>query len=139
MGIKAGYLLGANIQVKIVKQTLLPFPYSTNCFDYSYNQRNNVWPKSQTDCKLEYMRRKELKECKHNYYWIQHLFDNNHQILDFNKTFLNCSVKVDHKFLDTFCQKDCKITDFSVKMSINPTFYYGILVDFYYLKDFYIS
>ena len=103
-----------NFEGKKWEQTFLPFPYSTNCFDYSINRQNNIRPKSQTDCKLEYMRRKELKECKHNYYWSQHLFDNNHQIFDFNQTFPNCSVKAYETFLDKVCKKDC----YDIQLSI---------------------
>ena len=104
---KTEYFNQANFEAKKWEQTLLPFPYSTNCFDYSFNRRNNIRPKSQTDCKLEYMRRKELKVCKHNYYWSQHLFHNNQLILDVNQTFPNCSVKANETFLDKVCQKDC--------------------------------
>src|SRR5689334_14563779 len=45
------------------KSVLLSSPYSTDCYDYTDNIRSNVRPKSPTDCKLEYMRRKELEIC----------------------------------------------------------------------------
>ena len=119
---------GADIKVKKFVQILLPFPYSTNCFDYSVNRRNNIWPKSQTDCKLEYMRRKELHECRHNFYWNQHLFDNNPQILDFNHTIqTNCSVKVDHDMLDKNCKKDCYNSEISVTSDKYTTKFHGSL------------
>ena len=38
----------AHIQMKKWEQTLLPFPFLTNCFDYSINRQNNIRPKSQT-------------------------------------------------------------------------------------------
>ena len=118
--------LAASVELKKWEKTLLPFPFETNCFDYSINRRNNVSPKSQTDCKLEYMRRKELKECNHNYYWSQHLFDNNHQILDFNQTLTNCSVKVNQTFLDKVCQKDCQITELVVSKDDYSVTYPGV-------------
>ena len=126
------------IQIKKWEQTLLPFPYSTNCFDYSINRRNNVWPKSQTDCKLEYMRRKELKECNHNYYWSQHLFDNNQQILDFNQTFQNCSVKVNQTYLDMICQRDCDETEFFVSLIKDITYYPGCFILYLQTADKFI-
>ena len=121
---------GALLQVNRWDKTLLPFPYSTNCFDYSINRRNNVSPKSENDCKLEYMRRKELKECNHNYYWSQHRFDIKHQTIDFNQKFPNCSVKVNQTFLDNMCQKDCSTTELVVSKEDYLSYYRGSLVYF---------
>ena len=58
------------IIVNKFESTLLPAPYQSNCQDYSDERKNSY--KSQTDCKLEYMRRKELEICGKNYYWIQY-------------------------------------------------------------------
>ena len=128
----------AKIQVNRLDKTLLPFPYSTNCFDYSINRRNNVSSKSQTDCKLEYMRRKELKVCNHNYYWSQHLFDINHQTLHFNQTFTNCSVKVNETILDYICPNDCRIVELLVNKDKFTLNYHGNYVFFEKQKDNYI-
>ena len=129
--------IGAMLDVKRWAKTLLPFPYSTNCFDYSINRRNNVSPKSQNNCKLEYMRRKELNECNHNYYWSQHLFDMNNQTIDFNQTFTNCSVKVDQIFLDKVCQKDCLNIELVVSKEDYLSYYPGSYVFFKrYLENY---
>ena len=112
---KVKYPLGTEFQVKKTMKTLLPLPHSTDCFDYSYNQQNNIRPKSQNDCKLELMRRKEQLKCNHNNYWNEDIIDNNKQVLNFSKIFDNCSVKVDDNFLNRKCKKDCEITEYSVK------------------------
>ena len=130
--------VGGRLEIKKWEQTLLPYPYSTNCFDYSINRRNNIRPKSQTDCKFEYMRRKELHECKHNYYWSQHLFDDNQHILDFNRTFPNCSVKVNQRFLDKVCQKDCQTTQFFADLRKEIYNFAGCYINYYENKDKYI-
>ena len=109
------YLFIFNYQFK----RILPKPYSTQCFDYSINRQNNIRPKSQTDCKLEYMRRKELKECKHNYYWSQNLFKNKEfnlkELMNPNRN--NCLIQFDNDGLDQLCPLDCLQTDFIVDIS----------------------
>ena len=95
-------------------KNILPTPYSTDCFDYS----NNIHFKSETYCKLDYMRRKELKECKTNNYWNQNLLEyknqTHFQYIIFNSTFSNCSIKVDEKQLTKYCKPDCVQTQLSV-------------------------
>ena len=61
------------IRINKFESTLLPSPYQSNCQDYSDEQKNSY--KSQIDCKLEYMRRKELEICGKNYYWIQNKYE----------------------------------------------------------------
>ena len=122
--------MGALLQVNRWDKTLLPFPYATNCFDYSINRRNNVSPKSENDCKLVYMRRKEIKECNHNYYWSQHRFDIKHQTIDFNQKFPNCSVEVNQTFLGNMCRKDCSTTELVVSKEDYISYFFGSLVYF---------
>ena len=97
----------------------LPSPYATNCRDYSSNALNNVWPKSQTDCKLEYMRREEHRICGQNYYWTQQLFDYNNQTFNYNNTPINCSVKAKDHFLNQVCKTDCLFTEYQETMQVH--------------------
>ena len=115
--------MGTRTWVEFKKQVIqsLPSPYSTQCFDYSSNALNKVWPKSQTDCKLEYMRRKELEECKHNYHWIEskHRFDNEKQIFNWTMPHSDCLVRPDDEVLSELCKDECLQTELIEDLSIN--------------------
>ena len=99
---------------KVVKRQL-PRPYSTDCVDY---ESNKIGFKSQTYCKLDYMRRKDLEICGQNYYWSQRLFVDTKQreiqTFDLNTTFSNCTIKLDNNELDKYCKPDCENVQFSV-------------------------
>ena len=71
-------------------KNLLPHPFATNCFDYSINQRNNVRPKSQSDCKLQQMESMERKKCGQNYYWEQKELKSG--LEEYGNTGLYCSI-----------------------------------------------
>ena len=99
--------------IKLTKIDYLPYPFETDCIEYSKKQINEFWRKSQTDCKLKVMRIKELKTCGHNYYWNEMLLDNDRFVLDqikesTNETLLkNCSVNVEERYLDKLCKTEC--------------------------------
>ena len=99
----------------LTKKLLLPAPYYTDCIDYTKTKSFNNWPKSQSYCKLEYMRRKELEICGKNYYWIQYPFDDKNQKLNFSQTTVNCTVKPDQILLDKLCRPHCE-TKFSLSL-----------------------
>ena len=114
--------MGTGSVVDFRKQVIqsLPSPYSTQCFDYSSNALNKVWPKSQTDCKLEYMRRKELEECKHNYHWIEskQKFDNDEQLFNWTMPHSDCLVRPDDEMLSTLCKDECLQTELIEDLSV---------------------
>ena len=103
----------------------LPSPYSMDCFDYSSNALNKVWPKSQTDCKLEYMRRKESRICGRNYHWIQSTerFKNFKLKLDlkFSNTSQNCKVRENEHEFNQICKDHCLQTFYHVHISESET------------------
>ena len=70
---------------KTSKRTLLPTPFESDCYDYSRNQQDDIWPISQLDCQLELMRQKELEICGNDYYWNQVLLDDSNGELVFKK------------------------------------------------------
>ena len=76
------------------------------------------YAKSETHCKLEYMRRKELKECNHNYIWSEKPFLKNTTFADLISTHINCTVRVNEKLLERVCKKDCHtiLLQFKVNM-----------------------
>ena len=87
-------------------RNLLQNPYSTDCYDYSFNIGNNIWPKSQTECLLEYMRQKEIKNCDKSFYslyWNQfYLEDNSKLFYDFGE----CKIQYDSTAMMN-CKPDC--------------------------------
>ena len=101
------------IHLKKFQRNLLTSPYDTNCQDYSSVQQNNNGFKSQTDCKLDYMRRKELEICGKNYYWIQYPFVKNNHSMNFSQTVVNCTVRLDEILLNRLCKPDCLSIDLS--------------------------
>ena len=94
----------------------LPSPYSTDCFDYSSNALNKIWPKSQTDCKLELMRQKERHICGQNHHWINwgKNFEPSKQVLNFSSYSNSCKVKYSVK-LDKICKNECQTTEYQLK------------------------
>ena len=110
---KAVYNSDTNMKIKKTIHSYLPSPYSTDCRDYSSTLANNVWPKSQTDCKLEYMRLKELDICGHNYYWIQYEFKKN-RILDFGENHDKCKIKINEQILNKLCKVNCEQTEYQI-------------------------
>ena len=131
--------------IKEYVKNLLPHPFATNCFDYSINQRNNVRPKSQSDCKLQQMERIERNKCRQNYYWEQKELKSwkkeylntglyyNMIILE-NKT-NNCSIKPNNNLLNEICKIDCKSIDYITEYDIIETkdlYYIRIITDKYY-------
>ena len=51
--------------------TLLPAPFSTDCFEYSINANDEKSPSTQQMCMFEYMQEKERNVCGQNYFWNQ--------------------------------------------------------------------
>ena len=96
------------ISMKKSQRNLLPAPYDTDCQEYSRIKQNNNGFKSQTECKLDFMRRKELEICGKNYYWIHHSIDNNNQSMNLRQTTFNCTVRVDEVLLNWFCKPNCE-------------------------------
>ena len=89
---------------KRIRTQLLPHPYSTDCYDYSSNIANNFGPKSQKECILEEMKRKERQVCGKYFYWNQIHRNRTNQYLTEN---INCSaIKFDKRSAKR-CKIDC--------------------------------
>ena len=102
------------ISAQKMEMDYLPFPFSTDCIVYptkliakDAKDHDTFSAKSETHCKLEYMRRKELKVCNHNYIWSEKPFLKNTTLGELLATHINCTVRVDQKFLESVCKKDC--------------------------------
>ena len=93
--------------LKKVTRYLLEAPYSTNCHKYD----GKIGPRSQSHCMLEYMKRLELEQCKHNYYWIQYEFENYRKVSDYYSYFIysnyKCKTKFNYTLLANLCKQDC--------------------------------
>ena len=91
--------------------TLLPFPYATDCRDYS----SSVKHKSQKECLFEYMSRKELKVCGYNYIWNRKPFNVSVERFRLTRYEKRCHFDINHNWFNRLCKRDCDITEFNVK------------------------
>ena len=122
------------------ESTLLPAPYKTDCQDYSIENYNGF--KSQSDCKLEYMRRKELKICGKNYYWIQYYIqniDDMERVQNISQTIKNCSVRAIEKLLNKVCKPDCQSISLSSEMLDVSRYNSKISIKFYKMQNIFIK
>ena len=112
----------------MVQVDYLAHPFETDCIEYTPKQSNPFWRKSQTDCKLEVMKLKELEKCGHNYYWKESLLGQGFvldQIRRSNNNYLllNCSVKVDQILLKELCKIECTSHFFSAHIQSDENEY----------------
>ena len=120
------------IKLKKIKMTYLPAPYESDCFDYSKNQRDNVWPRSQFDCMLEYMRQKEIKKFENTYFWTQKTVDFINCGLSFRNISKKYHVPLDNTLKD-ICKINCHITQYIPSYLVNfeiPSRYVDDIVKF---------
>ena len=127
------------VELRKTMITSLPSPYSTDCFDYSSNALNKVWPKSQTDCKLEYMRRKERRICGQNYHWIQYSNKFNKGNLTSRSAQHNCTANATGDFLlNKTCKSQCEETIFESYLTVSKLAnYHYIIISISAAKTFY--
>ena len=91
------------IKTNILNHYLLPFPYQTDCRYYMISNYKNE-PKSQNDCFMKYLQKKEFEKCKCNRKWFYS------KLIDFNITLCEkklCEIKTNKVFLNKICKKDC--------------------------------
>ena len=94
-----------DFQFKRTRTRLLPHPYSTDCYDYSSNIANNFGPKSQKECILEEIKRKERQVCGKYFFWNQIVIQNKTESLIFNQD--NCPPIEYDNGLAKSCKVDC--------------------------------
>ena len=91
--------------------TLLPFPYATDCTDYS----SAVKHKSQKECFFEYMSRKEMKVCGYNFIWNRRHFNVSVERFRLTRYEKRCHFDINHNWFNRLCKRDCDITEYNVK------------------------
>jgi hypothetical protein len=97
----------------------LPFPYSTDCYDYISEKKSVISYKSKEDCIVKHLEREEFKVCGCNKRWNYRAFGNKNSSNICPKSFeckFNAKSKI--KSLEKICKNDCLIE-----------YYMNILVD----------
>ena len=92
-------------------RTLLPFPYSTDCYDYS----SELEYKSQKECFFKYISEKELQVCKYNYYWNKRYFNITEERFQFIEYENKCHFNISKFWLKNKCKIDCEINEYFLK------------------------
>ena len=92
-------------------RNLLPFPYSTNCYQYT----SSSGYKSQKDCFFKYISQKELKICGYNYNWNRRFFNITEEKFQFTKYVNKCHFNINKERLKNLCKIDCEINEYSLK------------------------
>lgn len=96
-------------------QTLLPFPYATDCVDYTAKDG----PNSQNECQFELLRAKELEVCDQDYHWNRQpmhggSFKGRLNYLEYPSSGNSCRFHIDHYWLNKMCKVDCTITRYAL-------------------------
>jgi hypothetical protein len=98
---------------------LLPFPYSTDCYDYISEKKSVISYKSKEDCIVKHLEREELKVCGCNKRWNYRAFSDKNSSNICPKSFeCKFDAKSKMKSLEKICKNDCLIE-----------YYMNILVD----------
>ena len=92
-------------------RTLLPFPYSTDCNDYS----SSLEYKSQKECFFKYISEKEFKFCGFNYYWNKRYSNIREEKFQFIKYQNKCHFNINKIWLKNKCKIDCEINEYYLK------------------------
>ncbi len=93
------------IEYTSIIESLLPFPYETNCYDYGIGTKTS---RSKDDCIVNYYRRKEYEKCSCNGKW---LYYNRQNMTDVEICPKNLKCNFDHKYdkklMDKICNENC--------------------------------
>jgi hypothetical protein len=94
-----------SIKYASIIESLLPFPYETNCYDYGIGTKTS---RSKEDCIVNYYRRKEYEKCGCNRKWLYYNRENMTDVEICPKN-LKCNFdhKYDKKLMDKTCNKNC--------------------------------
>ncbi len=89
---------------------LLPFPYSTDCYNYISEEKSVVSYKSKEDCIVKHLEREEFKFCGCNKRWNYRAFGDKNSSNICPKS-LECKfdAKSEIKSLEKICKNDCLI------------------------------
>ncbi len=91
-------------------EKLLPFPYSTDCYNYNNDEKSVISYKSKEDCIVKYLEREEFKVCGCNKRWNYRAFGGKNFSNICPKSFeCKFDAKSKMKSLEKICKNDCLI------------------------------
>ncbi len=121
IALKANKFYG--IGFKAIRESLLEYPYETNCFDYdryslSPNKETNL-PQSADECVVNYIQRSELRECGCNKNWFFDKFDAG------NRSCENSNMSCDYDYnrylyrMKIVCRQNCFIEFYATSLEVS--------------------
>jgi hypothetical protein len=96
------------IDFSLIITKLMPFPYSTDCYDYKQEVNSRILYNSRDDCFLKHLEWREIEECGCNKrwsYWSRGLQNSSHICPKSLKC--NFNSKLVMKLLERVCKKNC--------------------------------
>jgi hypothetical protein len=87
---------------------LLPFPYSTDCYDYENEENPILNYKSREDCIVKHLEKKEFNECGCNKRWF-YGYSHHQNLSNICLKSIECkfNAKSEMKLLDKICKSNC--------------------------------
>jgi hypothetical protein len=87
---------------------LLPFPYSTDCYDYGNNENPVLSYKSREDCIVKHLEKKEFNECGCNKRWF-YGYSRHQNLSNICQKSIECkfNAKSEMKLLEIICKTNC--------------------------------
>ncbi len=97
------------IDYKRIFTKLLPFPYSTDCYDYENEENPVLNYKSREDCIVKHLEKKEFIKCGCNKRWF-YGYSRRQNLSNICLKSIECkfNAKSEMKSLDKICKSNCK-------------------------------
>jgi hypothetical protein len=96
------------IDISSINTKLLPFPHSTDCYDYRREAKLVNGYNSREDCVVKHLERKEFAKCGCNKRWSYRAFDErNFRHICPESVKCNFDSKIEMKSLEKICKNNC--------------------------------
>ncbi len=96
------------VDISSIITKLLPFPHSTDCYDYRRDAKFVNGYNSREDCVLKHLERKEFAKCGCNKRWAYRAFDErNFSNLCHESVKCDFDSKIEMKSLEKICKNNC--------------------------------
>jgi hypothetical protein len=98
---------------------LLPFPYSTDCYDYGNEENPLLNYKSREDCIVKHLEKKEFNECGCNKRWF-YGYSNHQNLSNICQKSVECkfNAKSEMKSLEKICKFNC-LNEYYMNILVN--------------------
>jgi hypothetical protein len=112
------------IDISSINTELLPFPHSTDCYDYRRKAKLMNGYNSREDCVVKHLERKEFEKCGCNKKWSYRAFDKSN-FSHICPEFVKCDFdsKIQMKSLEKICKNNC-YNEYYLDYLIYTKYYY---------------